>query len=83
MSIAWDTVLQREVGRGAQNLLKGGESGERCSANRLGGGTCPAGSLRSEAEVGLPLWAADSGLTEVRGNCRRVSQKAGSKAEWG
>lgn len=43
----------------------------------------PAGSLRSEAELGFPLWAADSGLTEVRGNCDRVSQKAGSAAGWG
>lgn len=68
---------------GPQNLLEGGESRAGCSASPQGRGVCWAGSLRSEAEVGLSLWATDSGLTEVRGNCHRVSQSAGSKQEWG
>ena len=75
---------RRDVGRGGPE--PSGRWGVRRSAlSQQPGWRCvpPAGSLRSEAELGLPLWASDSGLTEVRGNCDRVSQKAGSAAGWG
>ena len=81
-SPAWTTGLPVCVPRGvwagvAQNLLEGGEARRGCSAGPPGGGVRRAGSLRSEAEAGLPLRAATPGERRSEETATGLPRKQG------